>query len=239
MSIPDGWWDEAYQPELGWAIGRGEVYEDHDYQDELESNAIYDLLEKEVVPLFYDRGPGGLLAHGWIAKMKAAMKAICPYFNTNRMVRDYAERFYMPAARRSIRLAENGMARAKALAEWEANLRQNWPELRVVSIDTDTPPETKVGNQLQISALIHMGALEPDDVTVELYHGLVDTRGEISPAEVTVMHCAEIKQDGSCVFSGVIPFRSSGRYGYTLRLLPHHEDLNSPYKPGLILWAGS
>ena len=238
MSIPDGWWDEAYQPELGWAIGRGEVYEDHDYQDELESNAIYDLLEKEVVPLFYDCGPGGL-AHGWIAKMKAAMKAICPYFNTNRMVRDYAERFYMPAARRSIRLAEDGMARAKALAEWEANLRQNWHELRVVSVDTDEPTETKVGEQLRIDALIHLGALEPDDVTVELYHGLVDTRGEISPAEVTVMHCAEIKEDGSCVFSGVIPFCSSGRYGYTLRLLPHHEDLNSPYKQGLILWAGS
>jgi starch phosphorylase len=237
MSIPDGWWDEAYQPELGWAIGRGEVYEDHHYQDDIEANAIYDLLEKEVVPMFYDRGAGGL-PRGWIAKMKAAMRSICPYFNTNRMVQDYAVRFYMPAAQRSMRLAKDDMAKAKALAEWKANLRQNWSALRVVSTDTDTPPEIQVGSELRVQALIHLGTLEPDDVTVELYHGPLDARGEIAPAQVTEMHCVEKKkEDGNCLFNGVIPFRFSGRYGYTVRLVPHHEDLSSPFEPGLTLWA--
>ena len=236
LSIPDGWWDEAYQPELGWAIGRGEVYEDHSYQDELESNAIYELLEQEVVPLFYERGPGGL-SRGWIGKMKAALKGLCPYFNTHRMVREYATRFYMPAALSSLALRAEGMARAKELAEWEARLRQSWPQLRVVSVDTDTPAEIQVGSQLELSALIHLGDLQPGEVTVQIYHGPLDARGEIVPAEVTAMQFVKENADGNCLYRGAIPFRFSGRYGYTVRVLPQHEDLSNPHKPGLILWA--
>jgi len=238
MSVLDGWWDEAYQPEIGWAIGRGEVYEDHNYQDMVESNAIYDLLEKEVIPLFYDRDPNGL-PRKWIARMKAAMKAICPYFNTNRMVQEYAESFYLPAAQRFMRLADGDMARAKALANWKADLYQHWPEIKIISIKADIPAELKVGSQIEVQALIHLGSLKPQDVTVELYHGPLDTKGEISSKEVTVMNCVEAKGNGEYIFAGVIPCRISGRYGYTLRLLPHHEDLSSPYEPGLILWAQS
>jgi starch phosphorylase len=236
LSIPDGWWDEGYRPELGWAIGRGEVYEDHNYQDELESNAMYELLEQEVVPLFYERGLGRL-SSGWISRMKAAMIALCPKFNTHRMVREYATRFYMPAARGSLNLTADGMARARSLAEWEARMRSQWPQLRVVTVDADTISEVQVGSQLQVSALIHLGSLEPSDVTVELYHGPLDAKGDISPAEITEMRCVEMRDKGDCLFGGVIPFRFSGRYGYTLRLLPHHEDLGNPHKPGLILWA--
>ena len=238
MSTLDGWWDEAYQPEIGWTIGRGEVYEDHNYQDEVESSAVYDLLEKEVTPLFYDRGSDGL-PRKWIARMKAAMRAICPYFNTDRMVQEYAECLYLPGFQRFMRLAEDGMARAKVLAEWKANLYRYWPEVRVVSIETDTPTEIKVGSQLRVQALIHLGSLKPEEVTVELYHGLLDTKGEISPEEATVMSCADVKRDGDYTFVGVIPCRFSGRYGYTLRLLPHHEDLGNLYEPGLILWTRS
>ncbi|MDY7039781.1 MAG: alpha-glucan family phosphorylase [Chloroflexota bacterium] len=238
MSILDGWWDAAYQPEIGWAIGRGEIYQDHNYQDEVESNAIYDLLEKEVSPLFYDRGHNGL-PQKWVAKMKAALKAICPYFNTDRMVREYTERLYMPGAQRYALLSADDMARAKALAEWKANLYQRWPEIRVVSIGTDTPVEIKVGSQLQVQATIHLGDLKPEDVTVELFHGPLDVKGEIAPGGATVMSYAEEKGDSNYTFVGVITCRLSGRYGYTLRLLPHHEHLSDPYEPGLILWAES
>ena len=236
MSVLDGWWDEAYRPEIGWAIGRGEVYEDYDYQDEIESNAIYELLEKEVVPLFYDRGPDGL-PRKWIAKMKAAMKAICPYFNTNRMVREYTERFYVPLAQRYTRLTENDMARAKALAEWKRNLRRSWSEVKIADVKADVPAEVKVGSQIKVQALIHLGVLSPKDVSVELYHGPLDAKGEIERSEITSMDCVESKGEGDYVFLGVISCHTSGRYGYTLRVLPHHEDLSNPYEPGLILWA--
>ncbi len=114
MSTLDGWWDEAYDvpnsvwPETGWAIGRGELYEDLNYQNDIESRAIYGILEKEIVPLFYNRNSNGL-PHKWIAQMKAAMRAICPVFNTNRMLREYTERFYLPAAQRYRHLTEGEM----------------------------------------------------------------------------------------------------------------------------------
>jgi starch phosphorylase len=238
MSILDGWWDEAYRPEIGWAIGRGEVYEDYSYQDEVELNAIYEVLEKEVVPLFYDRGPDGL-PRRWIAKVKAAMKAICPFFNTNRMVREYTEHFYIPLAQRYMRLTENGMAGAKALVEWKCNLCRSWSEIRIMDVEANVPTEVKVGSQIEVRALIHLGPLEPKDVSVELYHGPLDAKEEIGRSGTIPMDCVESKGNGDYVFLGTISCRTSGRYGYTLRVLPHHEDLSNPYEPGLILWASS
>ncbi len=238
MSVLDGWWDEAYQPDVGWAIGRGEVYDDHNYQDTIESHAIYDLLEKEVIPFFYERGPDGL-PRKWIARMKAAMKVICPYFNTTRMVEEYTEQLYLPAAQRYERLTRNDMARAKALASWKETLYQHWPQVRVLHVETNALEEIKVGCNLEIQALIHLGELGPEDVTVELYHGPLDTAGEITPGTATVMECVETRENGQYVFAGAIPCQLSGRYGYTLRMLPHHQDLSSPYEPRLISWARS
>jgi starch phosphorylase len=235
MSTLDGWWDEAYEPNTGWAIGRGEVYEDLDYQNDIESRAIYEILEKEIIPLFYDRGSDGL-PHKWIARMKAAMRAICPVFNTNRMVREYAERFYLPSAHRYKHLTEDGMARAKALAQWKSLLHEHWPEIKVDSVEAEVPAKLKVGAELQVRAQVYLGALEPKDVAVQLYYGPLDTKGEIIKGEVVTMECVESNEDGY-VFLGSIPCRASGRYGYALRILPHHEDLGNPYEPGLILWA--
>jgi len=236
MSTLDGWWDEAYQPDTGWAIGRGEVYEDLNYQDDIESRAIYDILEKEIVPLFYDRNSNGL-PQKWIARMKVAMRAICPVFNTNRMVCEYAERFYLPAAQRYGHLAEGEMARAKALAQWKSLLHEHWSEIRVDSVEAEIPAELKVGTELQVRAQVVLGALEPKDVMVQLYYGPLDTMGAIPKGEVLPMKWVESNGNGSHVFIGSIPARTSGRYGYTLRILPHHEDLSNPYEPGLILWA--
>jgi len=236
MSILDGWWVEAYRFNTGWAIGRDEEYTDFQYQDEVESSAIYDLLEKEIVPLFYERGPDGL-PRGWIALMKAAMRSICPVFNTNRMVHEYAERSYLPSAERYQRLAENGMARARALAEWKSQVRKHWPEIRVESVEADTPDELQVGDELQVRAWVHLGPLGPEDVAVELYQGLLDDKGQIPGGEVIAMNHVQSDGDGSHLFVGAIPCRASGLHGYALRILPRHEDLSNPYEPGLILWA--
>ena len=236
MSPLDGWWDEAYQPDTGWAIGRGELYQDLNYQNDVESRAIYGILEKEIVPLFYDRNSNGL-PHKWIAQMKAAMRAICPVFNTNRMVREYTERLYLPAAQRYRRLTENEMTRAKALAQWKSHLHEHWSEIRMDSVKAEVPARLKVGAELQVRAQVYLGALEANDVTVQLYYGPLDTKGEISKGKVMAMKWLESNGDGSHTFVGSIPARASGRYGYALRILPHHEDLSNPHEPGLILWA--
>lgn len=236
MSILDGWWAEAYRFNTGWAIGRGEEYTDFQYQDDVESSAIYNLLEKEVVPLFYERGPDSL-PRGWIALMKAAMRSICPVFNTNRMVHEYVERFYLPSAERYRRLTENGMARARALAGWKSQMRKHWPEIRVEGVEAGTPAELKVGDELEVRARVHLGSLEPEDVAVELYQGLLDDKGQIPGGEVITMNHVQSNDDGSHLFVGAIPCRASGLHGYALRILPRHEDLSNSYEPGLILWV--
>jgi starch phosphorylase len=241
LSVLDGWWDEGYTSETGWAIGHGEEYaEDQaEDQDRIEANAIYDLLEKEIVPLFYDRGRDGL-PRGWIAKMKAAMRDHAAVFNTNRMVREYTETCYLPSARRARRLSADGQGRAKALAAWKEQVSRQWGQIRIERIWTERPDEAdlEVGAQLLVQAELFLGDLKPTDVAVELYHGLLDGDGQIVGGRTLPTLIAQSKGDGKYIFAGAIPCRTSGLHGYALRIVPQHEDLGNPFEMGLILWGG-
>jgi starch phosphorylase len=241
LSVLDGWWDEAYTPETGWAIGRGEEYDDDQvaYQNQVEANALYDLMEKEIVPLYYERGRDGL-PRGWLAKMKAAMRDHAGVFNTNRMVRDYAEECYLPSAQRSERLGEQDLERAKQLAAWKARVRQEWSKVRIerVTAGSSETQDLKVGDQLQVEAVVNLGELKPTDVTVEVYHGPLDAEGLIMDGQALAMLIAQSKGKGNYVFAGAISCQTSGRQGYALRIVPHHEDLGNPLEMGLILWGG-
>jgi len=236
LSVLDGWWDEAYAPEIGWAIGRGEVYDDLNFQDEVESRALYDLLEKEIVPLFYTRSSDGL-PRRWIAHMKASMSAICPTFNTNRMVLNYMEAAYAPAAQLFNRLAENDMTGARALAAWKARLRQHWDQIRITRIQDDLNDKLQVGGLLRVQAEIVLGELLPDDVQVECYHGRVDQQGQLLDGRAIAMTHAEPNGSGSYIFSGAVPCEMSGQYGYAIRILPRHLDLSNAFDMHLIRWA--
>jgi starch phosphorylase len=236
LSILDGWWDEAYTPEMGWAIGRGETYDDLNFQDELESRTLYDLLEKEIVPLFYNLGSDSL-PRKWIARMKASISAICPAFNTNRMVLSYAEGTYSPATERFQRLTGDDMAGARALAAWKARLHQHWDQIKVVRIEDDSPAELQVGDSLRVQAEIVLGDLQPSDVQVQVYHGRVDQRGQLVDGRAIAMTHAEPNGGGSYTFSGPVPCETSGQYGYAIRILPRHPDLSNAFEMHLIRWA--
>ncbi len=236
LSVLDGWWNEAYDASLGWAIGRGEEYVDLDYQDEVEANAVYNLLEKEIVPLFYDRDVNGL-PRGWIARMKNSLRALCPVFNTHRMVEEYTEAMYMPCVERSERLMAEEMIRAKELARWKSTLRSRWPELQILRVEADAPSEVSVGSLVEVRADVHLGEIQPEDITVELFHGPVDADQRIRAGASIQMICVERHENGEYGFAGSIPCSASGLHGYSVRVLPSHEDLSTPYEPGLILWA--
>lgn len=240
LSVLDGWWDEGYSPETGWAIGQGEEYpeDQFDYQDAIESNAIYDLLEKEIVPLFYERGRDGL-PRAWIAKMKAAMAQHASRFNANRMVCEYTECCYLPCAERVQYLEENDLQRAKALAAWKSSIAQRWKQIRIeqVSAAGAESEELKVGDQLEVQAQVYLGELKPTDVAVELYYGPLDAEGLITKGEALPMLTAQSKGEGRYVFVGAISCRTSGRHGYALRIIPAHEDLSNPFEMGLVLWG--
>jgi starch phosphorylase len=236
MSILDGWWHEAYRAEVGWAIGREEEYDDYNYQDDVESNAIYNLLEKELAPLFYDRGPDGL-PHGWISRMKQSMRFLCPVFNTNRMVHEYTTRLYQPAAERHARMEENGMGRVKTLAAWKKKIRENWDSVEVMKVEPKISEALKAGVRFDVEARLKLGSLNADDVLVQLYHGPINPEGEIVRGRAITMKFERTAKDGTSIFLGTCPCRSSGLYGYSLRILPMHEDLTSPFETRLVQWA--
>ncbi len=237
VSTLDGWWCEGYQPEVGWAIGRGEEYTDHDDQDEVESHALYDLLEKEIIPLFYDRGSDGL-PRGWIAKMKAAMKSHGSYFNTSRMVRQYAERCYLPAAMRSRELQADHLARASALAQWRSLLEDHWADIRINDVRFGNGEAMKVGDQLDVEVDLQLGQVPPEHVAVELFEGPLDASGHVREGRAIPMQVVRNNgTNGEFTFIGRIPCQTSGLRGCGLRVLPNHPDVGDTPLPGLILWA--
>ncbi|MEE4312408.1 MAG: alpha-glucan family phosphorylase [candidate division KSB1 bacterium] len=235
LSVLDGWWDEAYTPNLGWSIGSGEQYDDLDYQDEVESQALYNLLEKEVIPLFYDRGKSNV-PRKWIDMMKNSMSAISPIYNTNRMLGEYTERFYISALDKQNRMHENDQQRSKDLAAWKKRVQSNWSKIKFVDVQGDGEKEYPMGAQIAIVAKVELGDLSPEDVSVEIYHGKIDTQNEVATGKIDEMHCTS-SDDKVCTFEGKIECALSGQYGYTVRILPKHEDLVHAHETGLILWA--
>ncbi len=241
LSVLDGWWEEGYDKTNGWAIGAGEEYTDLHYQDEVESRAIYDLLEQEIIPLFYSRGQGGV-PRGWLRMMKRAVQTIGPLFSTGRMVKEYMERCYAPSIGRYEALTADSLTRAQALARWRLAMHRGWTGIRVEGVEQNGADPMHVGSALQVTARVHLGPLQPDDVEVQLFHGLVDSLGDIPhPATVPMGHngtLARSQAGGSVwVFQGTIPCRTSGQHGYAVRVLPRHPDLAHPFEPGLVCWG--
>ncbi len=238
VSILDGWWAEAYQPEIGWAFGRGDQYADQDHLDAAEAEALYDILEREVIPTFYNRGRDGL-PRQWIERVKTSIQTLAPFFNSNRMVTEYVERFYLPGAEHVWSLTVDGMARAKSFAAWVERVRQAWPQLAFESVYAETPSEFRVGAAMPITARIRLGELAPDDVWVEAYYGHLDEDGQIEARTAGTVILTNSNQVGPGVyeFTGTIPGRGSGASGYTIRILPRHSDLVTPYELRLIHWA--
>ena len=234
-SILDGWWVEGYAADLGWAIGRGETYTDPGYQDHIEGQALYDILEKQIIPLFYARGVENT-PHEWIARMKNCMRKLAPVFSTNRMVRDYAEKFYMPAFTRGELLAADGMKRAIGLAKSKTALRGRWSSIKIVGVHTSGNGHFKVGESMQVEAMVDLPGVEPSELAVQLYAGPVNARGEIEQPQALIMTYAKPLAPNRHLFVGKFDCRISGRQGFAIRILPGTADLATPFEPGLILW---
>ncbi len=237
LSVLDGWWDEADYVRTGWSIGHGEDYDDPNYQDEVEANALYELLEKEVVPLFYEHQDADGLPRGWIAKMKDAIRLNCPFFNTARMVGEYAQRAYFPASDRFTILTADNYAPAKELASWKSKLGEHWFNIKIKDIDVSADTDIEVNQTVAVKAKVDLATLTNDDVRVELYQGTIDANGDIANAVPVVMDYQGQDAQNLSVYTSNITYTNSGLQGLSLRVLPHHPHLSSPYEPRLIAWA--
>ena len=237
-SILDGWWCEGYDGTNGWAIGRGEDYTDLEYQDRVESHALYDLLERQIVPLFYDRGADGL-PREWIRRMKRAMQTCIPVFSTHRMVREYAERFYQPSGQRWQALNAQGGQAAKELWDWKMGLFQRWAQVRIENVTASKSDGLPVGGKLEVQAQIHLGPVRPEWVDAQVFYGALNDQGAVvDGTAVPMRRDPEWRgQDGFHLFKVGVPCQQTGRFGYAVRVLPQHANLANAFIPGLITWG--
>lgn len=234
-SILDGWWVEGYDPNVGWAIGRGEEYADSEYQDHVESQSLYDILEHQMIPTFYQRGADNM-PREWIRRMKACLRKLAPMFNTNRMVAQYANNLYTPANARGRTLHAADMAPTIELAHAKDRLRSKWGGVRVVAINCDGTGPHKVGETILVEALVELGDLTPQDIRAQLISGPLNSDRSIeSPAMMEMKHVREVAP-GRHLFGGKISCDRSGRYGFAMRIVPGIANLGHPFEPGLIKW---
>ncbi|MBM4350550.1 MAG: glycosyltransferase family 1 protein [Deltaproteobacteria bacterium] len=235
LSILDGWWVEGYAPGLGWAIGSGEEYDDQRDQDEIESHAIYGLLEKEIVPLFYERGRDNL-PREWIRMMKQSMKTLAAYFNSHRMVQDYLHRFYIPSSLRWDQIRAENFKGLRDLTAWTNRLRKNWSRIEIKGKRTDARKGVALGETLPVEVDISLLELTPQDLSVEVYYGPVDSKANFFSRSFLSLQPSQQNGDKT-TFKGEIPCQSVGRFGFRIRVLPSHPLLTHPYSMGLILWG--
>jgi glycogen phosphorylase len=239
LSILDGWFAEAWRDngwEIGWAIGRGEEYPDGS-GDAREAELLYDLLEREVVPLFYEREGMARLPRGWIRRMKNSIAKLVPRYNTVRMVREYTKRFYVPAIKLTHKLTDHDLDAAKALTQWKENVRSKWQDVAVREIQLESRDELAVGESLRVSATVQLGGLTPNDVAVELYHGPTAGGHEIARGAIVRMQPIERVTDGLWRFRGEIAASESGAHAFAARVVPYNEAMSHPYETSLIRWA--
>ncbi|MBI2709304.1 MAG: alpha-glucan family phosphorylase [Actinobacteria bacterium] len=229
-SILDGWWDELFDGGNGWAISSAERVDEESRRDEIEANSLFELLEHQIVPLFFDRYGGGV-PRRWTARVRHSLRTIGPEVLATRMVRDYTVQLYEPTAAEGARLANDGWGPARQLAEWKARVRGAWSGVQVGAVTTDAG-EVPLGAARTVSAEVHLGDLAPADVEVQLLHGPVGAEGELDGFTVATM---EAGPDGR--WQGSFRCDRPGRYGFTVRVVPHHPDLVRPLELGLVRTA--
>jgi len=234
LSVLDGWWAEGYHEGAGWAIGNGEEYTDFEYQDRVESQALFSILEEQVIPLFYERGPDGI-PRGWTVMMRESMSSLVPAFSSRRMLREYLDRFYLPAGEDFARLSADGFARARQAVEWKARIADHWADVSVVGASAVTGPQVNVGDRMTIEARVKLGALTPADVRVEAYHGTLTPEGSIADGGSSALHWGG-EDGGVQVYQGTIATPYSGEQGFAVRILPAHDDVLVPNELAYITW---
>ncbi|MCX4670104.1 alpha-glucan family phosphorylase [Streptomyces sp. NBC_01381] len=233
LSVLDGWWDEWFEPDFGWAIPTADgSATDDDRRDDLEAAALYDLLERRIAPRFYEQGPGGL-PDRWIEMVRRTLTRLGPKVLAGRMVRDYVEGLYVPAARAHRAL---DVAAAGELASWKARVRGAWPRVAVDHVEASAFGATaELGSTLALRVRVRLGELTPDDVEVQAIAGRVDPQDHIAdPASVPLKPVGAPTPEGSRLYEGPLTLDHAGPFGYTVRVLPSHRLLASGAELGLV-----
>ena len=241
LSIRDGWWDEWYDGENGWEIPTADGLADEGRRDDLEAAALYDLLEQSVGPKFYDRDGAGVPTR-WVEMVRHTLQSLGPKVLASRMVRDYTEKYYAPAAqslRRTVQPIDGlPFGAARELAAYRLRAREAWPKIIISDVDSTGLPDTPLlGSELTLTAAVQLAGLKPDEVAVQAVLGRVDAADVLqAPTCVEMVHTGS-GDGGTEIFSTTTPLPVAGSVGYTVRVLPHHPLLAGDTELGLVTLA--
>jgi starch phosphorylase len=238
LSILDGWWDEWYDGQNGWAIPTADGVDDPARRDDLEAQALYDLIEMQVAPRFYAKDSRGLPVT-WLEMVRHTLATLGPKVQATRMVAEYVERLYAPAATLGRRLTVAKMAGAKELAAWKAKVRQQWPSVKVEHVESGGVGDVAhVGDVITITAYVALGELKADDVDVQVIYGHATEADVLKRGYKTEsMALLEPTGKGRAAFTGSLPLGRSGSFGYTVRVVPRHPLMVTCADLGLIASA--
>ena len=232
LSVLDGWWDEVGPCEFGWSIGGPENYKSDAERDAVEAESLYSLIEQEIAPAYYAKDENGI-SSAWMALMKESIKHIAPVFNTNRMVKEYYDSFYVPAHNYSLILNEPG--KAEEVAAWRQKIAENWFRVNITDITPAAASAISMEDQVTFKARVNLGNLRPEDVQVEIYLGRRGTRGDIIKEKACAMTCTG-QAEGAYTYEITMAPLNSGRQDYALRILPAHANLPNVLTPLFIRW---
>lgn len=237
LSVLDGWWCESYNGKNGWAIGAEIADGPVEFQNEVDTASLFHILENQIIPLYYAK-PDGRLPLAWLQLMRESIRSVTPIFNTQRMVQEYNELLYEPAAAAHAKLGRNNAAKAVEVSQWKNDMRRLWPQVQIkeVRVVNSERVNILVGESLEVEAKVHLGDLSPQYVRVQAYVGECSDNSIKQPIAIDL---TESKQDahGDYLYRGSIPATESGAYGLNVRVIPHNPDLTQPHELRLITWA--
>ncbi len=235
VSILDGWWCEGYSEKTGWRIGNGEEYEDHGYQDDIESQALYNILEYGVIPCFYDRTPGGTPTR-WLKMMKESMKMAMEKFCAHGMVENYEKTSYVPASRNFLELTRDNAGEARRIAALRRHLTANWQNVKIEYPVRNYDGPFRVKDRVEITAVVHLGNIRPEEVEVQICYGRMKNVERLETVNIEKMNLTEDRGNGQYLYATSLVCGIAGRFGLTARVIPSADD-HLKNTPGLLTWA--
>ncbi|MCP2339891.1 alpha-glucan family phosphorylase [Actinomadura rupiterrae] len=233
LSVRDGWWDEWYDGQNGWAIPSADGLAGPERRDALEAAALYELIEDHVSVMFYDRDASGL-PRRWLEMVKHTIATLGPKVLATRMLRDYVTEYYTPAASSARAMSDDGYAGARSLAAWKQRILKGWPGVAVEHVESHGEASPHVGTRLEVRVVVDLNGLEPSDVAVEVAYGCVDDADAIVDPSYLELSCQEAVDDGRLRYTGEVPLARSGAFGYSVRVVPRHPKLANRAEMGLV-----
>ena len=233
LSILDGWWDEVGPCDFGWSIGGNENYKSDAERDAVEAESLYSLLEQDIAPTYYAKAEKEAFSPAWVALMKESIKHIAPFFNTNRMVKEYYEKFYVSANNYGLTLAEPG--KVQAVADWRKQIADNWYRVHITDVTQAPQQAILMGDKVNFKAQVSLGNLKPEEVQVQLYLGQRGNIGGIEKLAIVPMNCTG--KDGEVyIYEAAVSPINSGRQDYAMRVLPKNDNIPNVLTPLYIRW---